>query len=83
MDAIYREIEQQKDYLDEEIVKTIYLGGGTNFRGGLVYDLVYKWNNKYSVNLGVSTELEKFETSEKVDVSFFTTNARLGLSYFF
>ena len=29
MEALYNEIEQQKDYLGDQVVKTIYLGGGT------------------------------------------------------
>jgi len=29
MDALYKEIEQQKDYLGDKTVKTIYFGGGT------------------------------------------------------
>ncbi|MEA3476703.1 MAG: radical SAM family heme chaperone HemW [Bacteroidota bacterium] len=51
MEALYNEIEQQKDYLGDQVVKTIYLGGGTPslLKQQEIYNLVFAIYNVFDV----------------------------------
>lgn len=51
MEALCNEIEQQKDYLGDQVVKTIYLGGGTPslLTQREIYNLVFTIYNVFDV----------------------------------
>ena len=60
MDALYREIEQQKDYLDGKKIKTIYLGGGTPsvFSPEEINNLVCRIYDVFDVEKGAEITME-------------------------
>lgn len=69
MDALYKEIEQQKDYLGDNTVKTIYFGGGTPsvLSHREIYNSVFTISNVFRVDddAEITIEVNPDDVDEK------------------